>query len=60
MATMFCLRTPKGSTRTALGQIKFQCEECEFCENKESMAAHIDKKHSENIECGLCDITFQN
>ena len=40
--------------------INYQCEECDYCgENKETMAVHVGKKHSETFECGLCDLALQ-
>ena len=40
--------------------INYQCEECDYCgENKETMAVHVGKEHSETFECGLCDLALQ-
>ena len=40
--------------------INYQCEECDYCgENKETMAVHVGKEHSELFECGLCDLALQ-
>ena len=51
----------KHSITHSYKNVNFQCEECDFLgENEHSMVVHIGKKHSENIECGLCDTIFKN
>ena len=35
----------------------YKCEDCEFVgENDETMEVHIGKTHSDNLECGLCEV----
>ena len=35
----------------------YKCEDCEFeGENYETMEVHFGKTHSDNLECGLCEV----
>ena len=37
-------------------EVQFKCEECDFSGNNEiSMEVHINKVHSEELECGMCE-----
>ena len=41
-------------------RIKFKCEDCDFVgENDYSMDVHIGKAHSNDYECGLCDLKLE-
>ena len=38
----------------------YQCIDCEFLgDNQRSMDVHIGKHHSENVECGLCELELK-
>ena len=40
---------------------KFKCEDCEFSgKNELSLEVHHVKCHSEDFECGLCELNFGN
>ena len=37
-------------------EVNFKCEECDFSGNNEvSMEVHVNKVHTEELECGLCE-----
>ena len=42
-------------------EAKFQCEDCEFVgQSKDTMEVHAGKTHTDNYECGLCEVNFEN
>ena len=42
-------------------EVKFKCEDCDFVgQSRETMEVHIGKSHTDNFECGLCELTFGN
>ena len=42
-------------------EAKFQCEDCEFVGNtRETMNVHIGRFHTDQFECGLCEINLGN
>ena len=42
-------------------EAKFKCEDCDFVgQSRETMEVHIGKNHTDNFECGLCDLNFGN
>ena len=41
--------------------INFQCKECDFfCETQSEMELHIGRKHSDQLECGICNYEADN
>ena len=42
-------------------EAKFQCEDCEFVgQSKDTMEVHAGKTHTDNYECGLREVNFEN
>ena len=42
-------------------EAKFKCEDCDFVgQSRETMEVHIGKSHTDNFECGLCELNFGN
>ena len=41
--------------------INFQCKECDFfCETQSEMELNIGRKHSDQLECGICNYEADN
>ena len=40
-------------------KVKFKCEDCDFVgQSRETMEVHIGKAHTDQFECGLCEVSF--
>ena len=45
----------------SFNEAKFKCEDCDFVgQSGETMEVHIGKNHTDNFECGLCELNFGN